>query len=206
VAAPCYTLSSRLERALILIKYGFLRTEDDSVDDEYKSPIFQSLRAFYKPLGAMHQLRDLVMPWCGTHLHVTLRQKKALVSIQDRVFGPLLAHLAANSSETEAFWGRTLCRYAAPSSATRYACFSLWSKHDTLEYRLPRFRTAQQYLAIVRFCLHMTTFLSDRLNPESPLFDTPEHMADGILAIYRHALAHPVNRLPLLTKGVFAHV
>lgn len=193
VAAPCFTLSSRLDRALILIKYGFLRTVDPSVDDEYKSPIYQSLRSFYKPLRVMYTLRDLVTYWCGTHLHVTLHQKAKLWPIQDEVFAPLLAHMTSNQSETASFWGRTLCTYATASSATRYACFSLWSSHDTIEYRLPQFKSAEQYLRVVRFCLQMAAYLDTRLDSDNQTRHSmaPNQMASQVLAFYRQALAQP---------------
>ena len=209
VAATTYSRSSRLNRALLLLKYGYLRTMDDSVDDEYKSPIYSSLRAFYRPLGVMHQLRDLVTSRCGTHLHVTLHRKDELRSIQDVVFAPVLAHLLTHASETEAFWGRTLCKYAGVSNATRYAGFSLWSQHPTLEYRLPRFRTAEQYLNVVRFCLHATAYLEKALtpSPDASRSVAPDVMATQVLTLYQQALAHPITRVPLLTmKGYRTHV
>jgi hypothetical protein len=208
VAAPCYTLLWRLDRALILVKYGFLRTEDDSVDCEYKSPIYQSLRSFYRPLGVMQTLRDLVTDWCGTHLHVTLYQKMRLQPIQQEVFAPLLACLANNPGETQVFWGRTLCKHAQVSSATRYACFNLMSSNETIEYRLPRFCSAEQYLRVVRFCLQMTTYLDTCLDPELPRKHplSPSQIAQRLLTCYRQTLARPIPTLPSLMKGQTRHV
>src|SRR6266567_3202187 len=67
-----------LDRALILLKYGFIRTDDRSVDEEFKSPIFRDLRSFRRPLAAMEQLADLVTDRCGTHLHIACQHKDLL--------------------------------------------------------------------------------------------------------------------------------
>lgn len=210
VAAPTYTLRSRLDRALVLVKYGFLRTYDGSVDDEYKSPIYQSLRAFYRPLGILHTLRDLVTVLCGTHLHVTMLHKTRLHAIHEDVFDLLLTHIEQHCSETSEFWGREPNRYAQLRNGTRFSCFNTHTIHDTLEFRLPRFRSAEQYLSVVRFCLHLTSYLDSCLDPdrENSAAVTPGLMAQRVLSLYQDAVAHPLSfsSLPVLTKGAHAYV
>lgn len=182
-------------RALILLHYQFERTADSTVDDEYKSPMYQNLRAFRKPLSVLHTLRDLVDERCGTHLHVTFRHQWELQQVRQAIFEPLIAHLAAHEAQTLAFWGRTFCTHAAASlcSYERHASFNTYSRHPTIEYRLPRFRCAEQYLAVVRFCRD-TTVLLDRffdaqqgLEPVARL-STPAQIGARILARYQQAM------------------
>ncbi|HEY7419235.1 MAG TPA: hypothetical protein VH593_28895 [Ktedonobacteraceae bacterium] len=184
-------------RALILLQYQFERTHDSSVDDEYKSPIYANLRAFRKPLMVLHELRDLVSTQCGTHLHVAFEPKGELYSVRETVFGPLIAYLSSREEQTIAFWGRTFCDQAQASLDTseRHVCFNVRSRHPTIEYRLPRFRTAEQYLAVVRFCRSITAFLEGHLDPynsciapqarSKPL--APEQIGNQVLLRYKKA-------------------
>ncbi len=144
---------SDLEQATILLRYGFLRTQDGSVSDEYKSPIYSDLRGLAPVLPVLEQLSGLVLENCGTHVHVECHHAWALAQRRTQVFGPLLTHLAAHQAETEAFWGRFFCSYArAAQDGTRYEAFNLQSSQPTLEFRLPRFRSAAQFRQVVRFC------------------------------------------------------
>ncbi len=143
---------SDLEQATILLRYGFLRTRDGSVSDEYKSPIYSDLRGLVPVLPVLESLQGLVLESCGTHIHVECHSW-ALSPLRTQVFGPLLSHLTAHQAETEAFWGRFFCHYArSVFDGTRYEAFNLQSSQPTLEFRLPRFRSAAQFRQVVRFC------------------------------------------------------
>lgn len=155
---------SELDRALLLLRHGFKRTYDGSVESEYKSPIYCTLRAARKPLVVMDSLADLVSDSCGTHLHVECRHKELLEHIQGEVFGPLLTHMLASAEETMGFWGRYFSSYATPFNRDRYHCFSLESRHPTLEFRLPRFRSAEQYLRLIKFARSATAYIDSILN------------------------------------------
>ncbi|HEY7415459.1 MAG TPA: hypothetical protein VH593_09720, partial [Ktedonobacteraceae bacterium] len=102
-----------LEQALILLKHGFIRTKDGSVDDEYKSPIYRSLAPFRAVLPILETLSDLVSGACGTHLHVSLPVKERLRPMHRSVFEPLVMYLEDHEEETIAFWGRTFSPYAS---------------------------------------------------------------------------------------------
>lgn len=142
---------SELDRALLLLRYGFKRTQDGSVEAEYKSPIYCSLRDIHRPLKVMNSLADLVTHRCGTHIHVECRHKELLATIQGEVFGPLLTHMLQEAEETTRFWGRYFCSYATPFNRDRYHCISLESAYPTIEFRLARFRDAGQYLRLIKF-------------------------------------------------------
>lgn len=159
VARPVDKPYEVVQRAQVLLKYGFQRTGDGSVDDEYKSPIYQNLRAFRTLLPILHELRDLVTDSCGTHLHVACQHKTQLHSIHAEVFSRLLTHMLAHQEETIAFWGRSFGQYATPFNTNRYHCFNLDGTHPTLEFRLPRFRDAAQYLRVVKFARTVVAFL-----------------------------------------------
>ena len=144
---------SELERATILLRHGFLRTEDGTVSDEYKSPIYSDLRGVVPVLPVLDALAGLVLDSCGTHVHVECSHTWALTTLQEDIFGPLLAQLAQHQAETEAFWGRFFNPYARASfDGSRYAAFNLESSQPTLEFRLPRFRTSAQFRQVVQFC------------------------------------------------------
>ncbi len=144
---------SDLEQATILLRYGFLRTQDGSVSDEYKSPIYSDLRGLAPVLPVLESLQRLVLDNCGTHVHVECCHTWELTALRTQVFGPLLTHLTVHQAETEAFWGRSFCSYArSVFDGTRYEAFNLQSSQPTLEFRLPRFRSAAQFRQVVRFC------------------------------------------------------
>jgi hypothetical protein len=182
--------SGQRSRALALLPLGYLRAPDGTVDDEYKSPIYHSLCAFRSHLPALNTLRDLVNQACGTHLHVGMPQPllEHLSGIRDEVFGPLIDHLLEKKEETEWFWGRTFCKYASSDLDDDYPCIWVRRHYDTLEYRLPRFRSAEQYLGVVRFCRRLTSSLHRALLPLAAGLeeaDTPDQLGEDVLVLYR---------------------
>lgn len=182
-------------RALVLLQHQFTRTADRTVDDEYKSPIYQNIRVFRRPLAVLDELRDLVTERCGTHLHVTCGQTYQVRQARATIFGPLIAHLIHDEAQTEAFWGRTFCpqAQASLSGSDRHVSFNTFSRYPTIEYRLPRFRSAAQYLAVVRFCRETTAFLNwyfdgfDALRKTLPL--PLEQVGTHILTRYQKAVS-----------------
>ncbi len=197
--------------ALILLKYQYKRTSDGTVDDEYKSPIYSHLAAFRKPLAVLHNLRHLVTDYCGTHLHIGCRQKERLREIHAEVFSPLLDHMLTHPEQTVRFWGRFFTQYATAPNVDRYHCFNLESCHSTLEFRLPRFRSAEQYRRLLQFCRRSVAYLDTALAisgegyqtteegtqmtiEQQAVMQTPDPGVIGkhVLALYKRA----VNTLP----------
>lgn len=191
------------DRALALLGCGYLRTSDGTVSDEYKSPIYCSLSAFRAHLPVLNQLRDLVDHCCGTHLHVGFAPsvQYTLQDLQKDIFDPLLRHLGDHVHYTEGFWGRYFCEYADFSFYDNYPWLRFPTCYNTLEYRLPRFQDATQYLEVVRFCRRTTYFLQQQLQTLEKLGDpygrcaeaarlelTPRHLGQRVMTFYREAL------------------
>lgn len=196
---------SACEKALVLLEHGYLRTIDVTVSDEYKSPIYRSLSAFRSHIPILHSLGHLVDRCCGTHLHVGFSSSLAtsLSLMQQDIFGPLMEHLETNGEITRRFWGRSFCGYAASSFADDYPWLRFPTCYNTLEFRLPRFRDAAQYLEVVRFCRRSTYFLQQSLNSLKKLGDpygeyceaarlelTPKHLGNRLMAFYDESLSH----------------
>jgi hypothetical protein len=152
-----------IEAAFKLLQHHFIRTSDGSVADEYKSPLYHSLTAFYPALTVMDDLKHLVGDKCGTHLHVECQTKEDLAQGCGEVFGPLVEHLLTHPHESLLFWGRHFNHYASHLYDGRYFLFNTHSDHPTLEFRLPRFRNKEQYLAVVKFARSCTALLDKKM-------------------------------------------
>jgi hypothetical protein len=191
VAAPPHD-PTQVSRALILLQHGFIRTYDSTVDDEYKSPIYCSLRAFRKPLAVMDTLSDLVSEQCGTHLHVGCAQRYNLYPIRRAVFDPLIEYMRAHEQETIAFWGRFFSSQARATltDGERHVCFNVGDRYPTIEYRLPRFRSAEQYVRVLRFCRETTAFISEAINRDLSGAKRlpPEQLGERVLTRYQKAV------------------
>ena len=183
-----------LEQALILLKFQYKRTSDSSVDDEYKSPIYHSLRAFRKPLAVLDELRGLVNEHCGTHLHVACACKESLAVVHAEAFSPLLDYMLTHPEQTTQFWGRFFSRYATAPNSNRYHCFNLDSVHPTLEFRLPRFRNGEQYLRVIQFSRSVVVYLDKALAysgqpKQKKHIISPYTMGRHVLALYQQAVS-----------------
>ena len=187
-----------LDRALLLVKHRFKRTQDGTVDYEYKSPIYHSVRSARPALAVMDTLVALVSDRCGTHLHVACRNKDLLLPVLGDVFSPLLTHMLQYPEETTLFWGRYFNTFATPVNRDRYHCFSLESKHPTLEFRLPRFRTAEQYLRVIKFARASVAYLNRVMEEVSqeqcaqPASSRVTQTSPGVQGLPSRALGHHV--------------
>jgi len=182
------SVRSERERALVLLLLGYLRTFDISVSDEYKSPIYQSLDVFRSHLPTLDTLKGLVSGACGTHLHVGIPPwlKQRVSKMRGDLFGPLVDHWSIHLDQTEDFWGRKPCSYAKRDLFDLFPCIRVSGRYDTIEFRLPRFRTAHQYVAVVRFCRALTYSLQNALSSESKRerAHAPEHIGRDLVPFY----------------------
>lgn len=151
-----------------LLNFGFLPTSDCTVDVEYKSPIYEGLNAISKQTASIEKLVNegqLAMDSsCGTHFHVghadhiNPETMQYIRRFYHSIFVPLSDCMVANPSETTAFWGRpfTAGGWASPinsrSDATEHRNFVNMEHAYTIEFRLAKFRTAEQYMQVVKFC------------------------------------------------------
>lgn len=193
---------SQARRALVLLQHGFIRTYDATVDDEYKSPIYCSLQAFRKPLAVLDSLKDLVNERCGTHLHVGCGQNYSLYPVRHAIFEPLIEYLQAHEQQTIAFWGRFFSPQASADliDGERHVCFNVGNRYSTIEYRLPRFRSAEQYMRVLRFCRETTAFLAEAFDEEVSIAErlSPEQLGRRVLARYQKAARCLLPPAPVL--------
>lgn len=207
---------SACERALALLECGYLRTEDGSVSDEYKSPIYNSLAALRPHLPVLDGLSDLVDECCGTHLHIGFPSpfSRRLREMRKKIFTPLVEYLEDDDVLTEQFWGRYFCDYADTSFSDEYPWLRFPTRYDTLEYRLPCFRSAAQYLEVVRLCRKTTYMLQQSLTALENMGDpygerieaarlelTPIQLGDRLLRFYQEAWRR-IDQVRLRKAGV----
>lgn len=155
-----------------LMNFGFLPTEDSTVDVEYKSPIFEGLNAISKQCLSIEKLMrngELVVDQtCGTHFHVghaehiTPKTMRYLRRFNNSLFIPLSTAIMANQEKSAKLFGRKPNRWAEPITMAdpagdyegwrmkHTAMFNL--QHDyTIEFRQAKFVNAKQYMNMVKF-------------------------------------------------------
>jgi len=175
------------EASLSLLAYGFIATEDGSVETEYKSPRFLSLAASLPALRAIDRFAgDAIDGHCGTHVHVDCRVKRL---VSPDVFAALGDYCRRHEVETIAFWGRTFNNYCSYGTSNgRYDAFSLNSHYETIEWRLPRFRHAKQFCAVIRFVRQATKLLTDTYTYTPRDLIDVSALSQQILKLYKKAL------------------
>lgn len=174
-----FTFSSELEVSHAslkargeLVDFGFDPTYDCTVSAEYKSPIFEGLNALSKQCVSIDKLivnGDIrIGNECGTHFHVghvdyinptTMRY---LRRFNGSLFVPLSQAIMADPEKSARFFGRRPNNWSEPvtmqdpsgdypgSSMKHSAMFNL--QHDyTVEFRQPKFVSAEQYMAVAKF-------------------------------------------------------
>lgn len=158
-----FETSRNTDECYRLLGYGYIPTRDSSIGgSEWKSPIYCNLRVF-RPVcfGVLDQLRHVVGNDCGTHIHVgvVLPVKYFVQDYWKEIFGPLVLYMKLHPTETTQFWGRVFNFYAREFKGDRYCAFSAWTSCETLEFRLPRFKSAEQFYQVVKFCLKVTDMI-----------------------------------------------
>ncbi|GCE50600.1 hypothetical protein KTH_54690 [Thermosporothrix hazakensis] len=194
---PPFSIEFEVQRpgGVGLLKYGFIRSSDPTVREEYKSPIYRSLDPFYPALEMLKKLSSLVGSSCGTHIHVECCVKEKVSVYYHAIFGRLLEYMVQHRQETSDFWGRNFCRYACSRWDGRYSAFNPLSDYPTLEYRLPRFRSKEQFLAVLWFVRRCTSILNRKLSTENV---SPAELGEEILHLYIRALSREHSPAPEL--------
>lgn len=145
-----------------LIRAGWARCSDGSVDVEFKSPIFTSLDQLKPSYALMQSAYDLgyINDECGTHFHVgTSDGLLERFRVNDRygvqVFKDLTDHMLENREHTQKTYGRDFCSYAEPTvyPRDRYSWLNVSDEHghNTVECRLPRLHTIAAYEKLLVF-------------------------------------------------------
>ena len=162
------------------IEKKYIPTSDCTVDIEYKSPVYHGLNAFVRDARAIGQLiedgaLEISPLHCGTHTHIGHIERKIdertgevteFSRIADcmrfyrqysyRLTKPLADEMKRHEDETRQLFGRALDEngYAAypERNSMEHRNYINMQHNNTLEFRLPLFRNATQYLKCVELC------------------------------------------------------
>jgi len=157
-----FETDSRANELYELGKFNFIGCGDCSINGlEWKSPIFYSRKAFHNTCKKIDKFAKYVGRNCGTHLHVSTPYKMKLEQYKRELFEPILHEMISNKERTTKFWGRYFNSYcSAVIGNTRYNAFNTMSSVQTLEFRLLKYRNAEQYIRACDFCIDTTKFLN----------------------------------------------
>ncbi len=189
-----YPLAYTPQETDILLLHGFLKTSDGTVDEEWKSPIYMDMSGLRRVLPTMQSLAEdgLVGPNCGTHIHVgfSSSSRERLFTHFRYILGDLQDRMKSDEFETIRFWGRYFTNYAdsGQDMQGRYSwCNTNTGSKPTIEFRLAKYRDAEQFAALICFVRKLANYLDRELSyPRSP--DAYKRMAKRVLAIYVNAV------------------
>lgn len=143
-----------------LLNYGFLPTQDGTVDIEYISPVYASYKSLSKVIGYVEAVNNdpnfnfnVTSKDCGLHTHYGFngeRLDNILYKNYESVFRPLNDYICNMSSDKQvAIFGRSVggwavsCEWDYPDAHKNM--FNI--EHlRTIEFRLFRFSNADNYL------------------------------------------------------------
>lgn len=183
---------------LVLYRYGFIPCYDASIGGrEWKSPIYYSLRPLKPILPTLERLADdYVDEDCGTHIHVACRTKQLIRAVDwMTIFYPLTTYLRQNYASTVRFWGRYFNDYCTRyvEGNSRYEAFNLKTNYNTVEFRLPVFKTARQFETVIRFARDAVSMIDDHFiancGPGATLEDL-EWLGRRVLGVYKKYESH----------------
>jgi hypothetical protein len=189
---------------VMLRKYHFIPTHDGSINGfEWKSPVYRSLHGVKKIFTNIEGLAHYVDDKCGTHIHVgTLSDtvKSYIESYEDYLFGDILNYMNDHRISTSKFWGREFTDYCTyVNYHNRYNCFNpRTDENPTLEFRLCKFINATQFYSVLKFCLEMTEYITEKIQYaiDNDTFDYSwkgndycRKVGEEVLNIYKRHLA-----------------
>ena len=165
-----FETSSRANALYELKKYNFIGCSDGSIEGlEWKSVIFYSRKSFHSICRKIDKFAKYVGNSCGTHLHVSTPYKEKMDQFKRELFQPILNEMIANREKTEKFWGRYFTHYcqAEIRDRDRYNAFNTISSVNTLEFRLLKFKSAEQYIRACDFCIDTTRYINNLICDET---------------------------------------
>lgn len=164
--------------------YGMIATRDGTCGTEWHAPSCGSLAGRKEFFIGFSAENDMSHPACGAHIHVSFPAEKyswSMVNQEDgmwsanrrlyrdktKLFDGLRRDIARDDKAAEAIWGRQMAGYADNSMDLMHGDWlNLDTRnYQTIEWRLPHFVNAAQYLwcvAMVReFTLELMKFLDN---------------------------------------------
>lgn len=154
-------------RALMIM--GWIPTSDCTVDVEYKSPIFQSLRGLKLTLETLERAGATSGDnRSGTHCHIGTFSESELSTIQSHaseLFSALQNVLYNDRIGTTEFFGRYFTSFAGMTEF--YSGHSVWlnlyTGKPTIELRIGKFISASQYYRVMILARFMGQILKSFL-------------------------------------------
>lgn len=171
-------------RALMIM--GWIPTSDCTVDVEYKSPIFQSLRGLKLTLETLEKAGATSGDdRSGTHCHIGTFDYRELAIIQAnacQLFDRLQSHLLNDQQGTAEFFGRFFSGYCnLTSTYNGHSCWlNVYTGKPTIELRLGKFQNAQQYYRVMILARFIGQILKSFLDGKI----SANKASNKILAIY----------------------
>ena len=216
-----FTFSAELETSAStakargeLLDFGFLPTSDCTVNVEYKSPIYEGLNAISKQTASIEKMMQSgeirIGNECGTHFHVghvdhiNPNTMQYIRRFYHSIFVPLSDCMVTNPEATKAFWGREFTYYASPidrhTDATGHCNFVNLQHSYTIEYRLAKFVTAEQYMNVVKFCRDATAAVIENFVKHFNDTDFDRSRYADVTAYRKHKAEVTANKIIKLYK------
>lgn len=163
-----FETSSKNKSLYELTKYNFIGCADCSIEGlEWKSPIFYNRKTFHSICRKMEKFSRFVGNSCGTHLHVSTPYKTKMEEYKNELFQPILNEMKNDRDKTIKFWGRYFGHYCEGTIGNdRYNSFNTRSSVNTLEFRLLKFKNAEQYIKACDFCIDTTRYINTFIGRE----------------------------------------
>lgn len=174
-----------------LAAHDFIPTRDCTVDCEFKSPIYGSLKPLAKKLNSIEELMidgfGDIDESCGTHCHVghkTWINENSMQSVRryyHSLFVPLCEVMQEREDDTAALFGRKLGGWASEigfwSNPLEHANYINVCHDKTIEYRICKMVTARQYMLAVKFATDATKAIVNNFITKFDSSDTAEARA-----------------------------
>lgn len=179
--------------------YCMIATYDGTVGTEWHMPSRVSLAGFKEFLQGFSAENDLSDPACGAHIHVSFPAERfsmmeeqeygmeqavqTLIANKWKLFDGLRKDIAHDNTAAAGIWGRTMGGYADNDMGLYHGDWlNLHTRnYQTIEWRLPHFHDAAQYLwcvaMIKEFTLELVKFLDEKQDAE--------HTGKKLRKIYR---------------------
>lgn len=169
----CESVDASIKARVEMCGLGFTATSDCSLGVngvEFKSPIYEGMNAIIKQANSIERLLmngDMVKDErSGDHTHVGNRDMINEETIQyirrfyHSLFLPLCEAMKEDEEGTKKLFGRYFTGYAHAinenSSPMTHENYINLQHSYTIEYRLCKFRSAEQFQNLVRFCKAIT--------------------------------------------------
>lgn len=207
-----FTFSIELEtmcpdvKAMAELCYNdFFPSHDSTVDIEFKSPIYHGRQAPSKYAVTIQRLMAdgniTIDRNCGTHFHVgyvgIINESFMSILCEDAVYKALFEQITAavtlNERETIKLFGRKIGGTWADMTINYPLEHTNWiniQHKNTIEYRLPRFKSAAQYQLVMETCERLTGTIIEAVN-DYRMYNNVNRLkqyADTLTAIYYNAV------------------